>query len=172
MSDAVTDGSHLTFGILEATHDPGLETFVSLRARHGQDLVGLEVVFDKTWQHGNLRLDGGSPQPVYQGLVRFERQPPESDRLVAVLDELLGAGTGAARMAESVAFSAISVTGEPHLPENGAFSVLLEFEADSRGFGSDDDAQFFLDLDVAAGAGRIREKHPRFRRATVAALAR
>ena len=141
-------------------------------ATHGGERVALDVVVGREW----TRVDFGPDVPVsgWRGVVRLRSAGPESDRFVAALDRLYGAGRAPGAMAPEVAFTGISLQGDPRALTVAPAKIKLFFEPD----GEPDDEEYqaryaeaYLDVDLAARRLELNEKDEDYRGALVRALA-
>jgi hypothetical protein len=152
----------MTLAVTTATSGSGLRYVAT--AQHGGQEVAISVELHGPWIAG--RLDNDVNLVVCRGRVDLIRTDPRSDALVKVMDGLYGTALAAEQMASRVAFSAVSLAGDPAHPELGMVKLkLFHGDADSA-----DHVELYLNLDTPQQRLQLREKDPDYRAAVVRTL--
>lgn len=132
-------------------------------AQHGAVEVALSVELHGPWIPSQLSDDVN--MVVYRGRVDLIRTDGRSDDLVRVMDDLYGTGLGVSNMTNRIAYSAVSLAGDPDHPERGLVKLKLFY-----GEGSNVYAEAYLNLDLGGLKMQLREKDPDYRRALMRSM--
>jgi hypothetical protein len=85
--------------------------------------------------------------------VKLRSLGEQSDRLLAVLDQLYGTGQHPRKMRDQAGFTAISLEGDPSHLDAGATKIKLFFESDDESRY----AELYLNIDLKAGKLELAE---------------
>jgi hypothetical protein len=115
---------------------------------------------------GGMFAEAMGQLSLNQGLVTFHSIGEESDRFVAALARMYEVDPAGTAMKHSVPFAALSMDGDPELPQSGPVLLKLFFQADAE----EDCAEVYANIDLHDERLEIREKDSGYRMALVRAL--
>ena len=135
-----------------------------LLASHDGAVVGFIAIVRRGIRGGftpNMEL---VPSHVYRPAVRFRRSGQESDRLVEILSELYGQGSGHRCMVKEIAFTGIALHEDGIDMEREPIRIKL-FGHDTEPIVEENYFESFFNLDLPSGFAYWNEKDPDYRAA-------
>jgi hypothetical protein len=170
-SDSEEGWYDCVFAVEREERAPGGGRVLQAAALHAGERVALEAVLDADWKPVTLSED--PPIAGFRGEVWLRRPGVDGDALLRGLDALYDAGVGAGAMAAEVAFTAISLEGDPRAPDDGPVKLKLFYEPQGLREEDYEDwyAEAYLNLDLAARRLWLAEKDEDYRAPLVRALA-
>ncbi len=156
---------NLDFRIVRATRGPNGERFFEGRGTHRGQAVALAAVLEADWDEKPL---GDTGALVYWGRGALLSVGPESDALVATLDDLYKTKLGATRMRPQVEFLAAGMGEDPRRVEEQPVKIKIFFNSDG---GEKTYAEAYLNLSLAESRLGFHEKDWEYRPPLLRALA-
>jgi hypothetical protein len=129
---------------------------------HGHP-VEFDAILGSGWTKGTL----GPGMDTYKGNVEIRSVGMPSDELVKAMDSIYQTNLHPNSMKLAARFTAISLEGNPALPEKGPVKLKLFFESDKEELY----AELYLNIDWASSRVHLDEKDPDYRTAVIHALA-
>ena len=125
--------------------------------------VEFDAILGSGWTKGRL----GPGMDIYKGDVEIRSVGMPSDELVKAMDSIYQTNLHPNSMKPAARFTAISLEGNPGLPEKGPVKLKLFFESDKEELY----AELYLNIDWAGSRVHLNEKDPDYRTAVIHALA-
>jgi len=111
----------------------------------------------------------GSEGSLFAGKAALLSIGPESDELVAVLDDLYGTRTGACVMRKQISVTAVGLLSDPRLIETQPVRMKIFFNANAEDESTY--AEAYLNVLLQSGVLQFHEKGEDYRRPLIRALA-
>ena len=156
----------LTLGIIGRSKQGDGEWHFHVRARHFNQIVGLEIALGAEWKPWSIELGDGSTLPAYNGVVEFRSTGSESDLFSSVLGKLYGVEEPT-KMRSAISFTATSLGENPEQLETRELKIKLFYEPEVQ----DGYAEVFLNVEFTSGIVELREKDEEYRKPLVRAIA-
>ncbi len=163
-SETEEDFHDLVFAVRRHDVLPDGSQRVVAAARASGRLLEFEVLLGAAWKSGKLSPD--LDLVSHRGSVVLSRLGPQSDALLALVDDLYGTKLRPAAMRASAQFTAISLEGNPSVLSAAPVKLKLFFENGRE----EDYAELFLNVELEKKRLFLREKDPDYRAAVVKAL--
>jgi hypothetical protein len=154
----------LVFGLENHNELPdGTQQLVAV-GRAGDHEVSFRADLGASWRRSTLE---DTSFRMSQGTVTLRSLGPRSDRLIGALQSLYDTHLGLTTMASEIAFTAVSLEGDPADLRGGPLKLKLFFEGDDE----DDYAEIYLNVDMDRARVDLNEKEPEYREPLLRALA-
>ncbi|PFH11174.1 hypothetical protein BCF11_3616 [Collimonas sp. PA-H2] len=127
------------------------------------ELAGFAIDILPTWKQ---QSNGNRVYSTSWGGIRLRSLGKESDRFLALLARLYGIQANDFPMAQKIEFQAVSLQGDPALPDNGPVKMKLFFEGKTEAAY----AEVYVNIDLKKGRLEFHEKDPGYRDALIDAL--
>jgi hypothetical protein len=141
----------------------GTQIVRALGIHNGQQ-IGLDVVLGVNWKTGSLGK--GVPLVTYQGIVTYRSIGAETDSFLKVVDELYGTKLNPKMMKGEIAFTGITLGGDPRDIAREPVQIKLFYESG----GDEAYAELYTNIEIAKHKLEIKEKDPDYRKLIVRAL--
>jgi len=155
----------LDFSLTRVAPLPGGRRYLEARGLHEGRRVGFAVTLGGRWSEREVEEAGGL---FYHGQATLLSIGPESDRLVAAVDQLYGTVVGATSMRPEIEVTAVGLLTDPRLLDAQPVRMKLFFNAGKEG--GPDYAEAFLNVSVPEGTIQFHEKDHTYRAALIRAL--
>jgi hypothetical protein len=145
----------------------GSQHYIATGTHHRKPL-GFAFTLPKEWKQGTL---GDSGLVTFQAGITVESTGESSDHFVTTLRDLYQIAGPELKMSKSIAFTVISLGGDPRTPEQGPVKMKLFYEpAEDDPKHDDHYAEHYLNIDLATKLIQFHEKDPEYRPAVIHAL--
>lgn len=145
----------------------GSQHLIATGTHHGKPL-GFAFTLPKEWKQGTL---GDSGIVTFQARITIDSTGESSDHFVATLRDLYQITGSKLTMSKNIAFTVVSLKGDPRTPEQGPVKMKLFYEpAEDDPKYDDHYAELYLNIDLAARLIQFHEKDPEYRPAIIHAL--